>query len=99
MTQEFNCKDESGDDIDWFIVYKFPKKLDRVPEARAKYGFMITDLTVNSDDWTVSKKEVTHKDCIFAQRPLPLQPMRKEYSVKVEAVGFGCLILGPIFLI
>ncbi len=33
VTQEFNCKDESGDD--WFIVYRFPKKLDRVPEARA----------------------------------------------------------------
>jgi deoxyribonuclease-2 len=69
-----NCVDENGSPVDWFIVYKVPKlETSSSPLLKSGFGYtFITDKTINSRDWTLSKKPINQKDSIFGQTIGPL---------------------------
>jgi len=68
------CKDESGRDVDWYIVYKMPRLQDS--PAPLNTGFSYAFMTGKSLDgkvqesskgWTLSKKTTKDADSIFGQ--------------------------------
>ena len=68
------CKDESGQDVDWFVVYKIPK-LEKSSKGVLTSGYAyayVTDKTVNEGDWRLSNKLINQSDSIMGKTLSPL---------------------------
>ncbi|KAK0081741.1 hypothetical protein PV326_007514 [Microctonus aethiopoides] len=63
--ESLQCKDESGNIVDWYVMYKIPKvseSSDPVIRKGTKYLF-ITNKTVHNG-WQLSNKEISFKDSL-----------------------------------
>ncbi|KAF7997726.1 hypothetical protein HCN44_009124 [Aphidius gifuensis] len=59
------CKDETGNNVDWFVMYKIPKIAESAnPVIRKGVAYMfMTNNTVN-DGWQLSKRDISSVDSI-----------------------------------
>ena len=58
---DLTCRDENGDPVDWFIMYKLPR-LRKHPEALVREGIGYFYMDANQPEFTLSKNNLTHKD-------------------------------------
>lgn len=91
LSVEFDCVDENGGPVDWFIVYKVPKlETSSSPLLKSGFGYtFITDKTINSRDWTLSKKSINQKDSIFGQTIGPLISQLNKVSNDMSFVVYN----------
>ncbi|RWS25138.1 plancitoxin-1-like protein [Leptotrombidium deliense] len=83
---ELYCKDENGNDVDWFIIYKLPKINQRELSYFAdglKYAYIsgpaIKGRSVKKE-WKLSKKQIGDQDSILANTLLPVYNNIDKYS-------------------
>lgn len=68
------CTDESGQPVDWYIVYKYP--YIKTKPATLFSGYNYAFLTSNSSNgWHLSTKRINTPQSIFAQTLTPLLPL------------------------
>ncbi|UXI17589.1 phospholipase A-2-activating protein [Sarcoptes scabiei] len=61
------CKDEDGNCVDWFILYKYPH-LAHETESNLFYGYSYAFVTSKSQDsWTLSNKTMKDSDSILGK--------------------------------
>lgn len=73
-TKSPQCIDDSGQPVDWYIIYKFPylKHLNE-PDLFGGYHYAyqtsktIQQSTKNDDGWHFSSKQITESESIFGQ--------------------------------
>ncbi|RWS21726.1 Deoxyribonuclease-2-like protein, partial [Leptotrombidium deliense] len=80
------CKDENGNDVDWFIFYKLPKINQKEESYFAdglKYAYIsgpaIKGTSVKKE-WKLSKKQIGDQDSILAHTLLPVYNNIDKYS-------------------
>ncbi|RWS20800.1 Deoxyribonuclease-2-like protein [Leptotrombidium deliense] len=85
-TAELYCKDENGNDVDWFIIYKLPKINHRKGSYFAdglKYAYISGPAIKGKSDekqWKLSEKQVGDQESIFANTLLPVYKHPQKYS-------------------
>ena len=58
---DLTCRDENGDPVDWFIMYKMPRlKHHLEPLVREGIGYFYMD--ANRPEFVLSTKNLTHKN-------------------------------------
>lgn len=74
-----NCRDEAGNEVDWFIVYKIPKLERNLAPFNTGYSYVYVS-SVNATTWTLSSKLITDSDSIFANTLRPFYPLKSADS-------------------
>ncbi|KAG8034638.1 hypothetical protein G9C98_007714 [Cotesia typhae] len=62
---KLQCKDEAGNDVDWYVLYKVPKtseSSDPIIRKGLAYLYITSDTVANG--WQLSKKEIGSKDSV-----------------------------------
>ena len=58
---DLTCRDENGDPVDWFIMYKMPR-LKHHPEPLVREGIGYFYMDANRPEFVLSTKNLTHKN-------------------------------------
>jgi len=58
---DLTCRDENGDPVDWFIMYKMPR-LKHHPEPLVRKGIGYFYMDANRPEFVLSTKNLTHKN-------------------------------------
>nr|AYV89014.1 Deoxyribonuclease-2 [Tetranychus truncatus] len=66
------CKDEEGNDVDWYVIYKLPRESDESLQSTlaGRTGFNYAYITSNDfkdGKWKISEKSVKDKDSMWGQ--------------------------------
>lgn len=72
-----SCKNEAGQDVDWFIVYKLPKTKNsgnRLLQSGYSYAFITNE---DNRDWTFSSKNISSGKSVFGNTLSPLYRKRQ----------------------
>lgn len=79
-----SCRDESGKEVDWFIVYKIPKLKSSQSRLKSGYGYaFITDKSVASGNWILSNKLISSNDSILGYTLAPLYHRKAQDDMSI----------------
>lgn len=79
ISGQLQCRDESGEAIDWYVVYKFPKLNDgyKPLDTGYCYAFITSD---DNNGWTLSDFGINEtKNSIFGRTLWPLYSSKLSY--------------------
>lgn len=102
------CKDEDGNDVDWYVVYKLPRESDDKlrPSLTGRSGFdyaYITSEDYRDGQWKISSKSVKDKDSMWGQTLAPAYKDASKYTYALwndaPSEGAGKGILNRIHII
>ncbi|CAG2115740.1 unnamed protein product, partial [Medioppia subpectinata] len=68
---QLQCRDETGKEVDWYVVYKLPRITGAKPplETGANYAYMTSE---SKSGWILSDRNITDEKSIFGQTLAPL---------------------------
>jgi deoxyribonuclease II len=64
IADRLGCRDESGNMVDWFYLYKLPNEFDRKAETveQSNSGLNYLFITASSDRWTLSQRLINESN-------------------------------------
>ncbi|KAM4575295.1 plancitoxin-1-like [Fundulus diaphanus] len=74
---DVKCKNDKGEDVDWYIVYKLPKKMDG--------GLSYLYMDESTGGWKLSKEKISSENGFLANT---LKPLLNFYVRKTEGFGY-----------
>ncbi|KAM4739128.1 deoxyribonuclease-2-alpha-like [Anableps anableps] len=74
---DVRCRNDKGEDVDWYIVYKLPN----VNDGGLSYLYM----DESTSGWKLSKEKINSKTSFLAKT---LKPLLDSYSKKTESFGY-----------
>ncbi|XP_069006088.1 deoxyribonuclease-2-alpha-like [Embiotoca jacksoni] len=74
---DVKCRDDNGNEVDWYILYKFPK--------RNEGGLAYLYMDESTDGWELSTKEINSRSGTLANT---LKPLFDFYDRKIEGLGY-----------
>lgn len=84
-----SCKDDAGNDVDWFIAYKIPR-LEKDPSP-FKSGYSYAYITSNTvaNGWTLSSKLITDATSITGNTLAPLYAPPGFFGSSISHVAYN----------
>lgn len=78
-SHELTCKDDNGNPVDWWIVYKFPTGVLPHGESGTRYAYITSD-DEDKSKFKFSPRDMNDEDNIFFNTVDPIYSNPKKYS-------------------